>query len=115
MIFYRISTNQQRRVSTMKRLKGGIVVLISFLLLVALAANAKSEWLMDDGIEAIVLLRIDTDEDAPYHEIDEGVYGFYPETGQWETAIDFTIPPYIWEDVYWEPGPMDADTTYVCD
>jgi len=79
-------------------------------------------WLMDDGGDDIMgedelmLDRVDPDPDAPFHELDEGVYGFWDDS-VWITVIDFgtsqqIVSPYTWDDVQWIPGPMDKGWEY---
>lgn len=92
-----------------------ITTVVCFFLLTMLAINAESMWVYDDHGEDIVLNRVDSDEDSPYHEIDEGKYGYYTTSQEWVTVLDFSLTPeiqspYTWSDVWWTPGSMDADS-----
>ena len=97
----------------MKKNSSGFIVFISvFLVLFLVAVNGNTEWIKTDTTETIILLRVDSDPDAPLHEIDEGVYGFFTESQEWITVLDFNTSdiiqdPYTWDVVKWRPGSMD--------
>ena len=92
-----------------------IVIFVVLLLLIVLTPyKSHSMWvLVETEIEIdIDLIRVDPDIDAPFHEQDEGQYGFYDENQVFHLVVDFTQPefivlPYTAKQVKWEPGPLD--------
>jgi hypothetical protein len=103
----------------MKATKFSLAIILVLFLSLFVTPNAKCCWFMDDGgqiimgdvLDECMLERVDSDPDAPLHEIDEGVYGFYYDTA-WYTVIDFNttqiiVAPFTWDDVQWVPGSMD--------
>lgn len=96
-------------------MKFSISVILILLSVFLFCANGFGEWWLDredDELEDILLTRIDTDIDAPFHEMYEGLYGFWSDSQQWITVMDFgqsqvVISPYTWSDVYWKAGSLD--------
>lgn len=95
-----------------------IILLVLFALsLNVLSSNvAFGAWQIEDDEEEDFkeLFRVDNDPDAPYHELNEGIYGFWKTTETFIIVIDFTNTqpiqsPYTESDVHWIPGPMDKD------
>ncbi|MCF7810058.1 hypothetical protein K9N50_03620 [bacterium] len=104
----------------MKATKCSLAIVLVMFLSLLFFSNAECCWLMNDGAEILMgdvldeemLDRVDDDTDAPLHEQDEGVYGFYDENEVWITVIDFgtsqgIVAPFTWDMVNWVPGPMD--------
>ena len=91
----------------MKKGSFAFIVLISvFIVIFLTSVSGKSEWIKSDTTEDIILLRVDNDPDAPLHEIDEGVYGFFKDSGEWVTVLDFNTSqiiqsPFTWDVVEW--------------
>jgi len=108
----------------MKSVKSGLAVLVILLMVIIIPSDAGSMWFMDDGEQVIMgdydelmLSRIDPDTDAPLHEFNEGVYGFWDINSVWIMVIDFNtsqgiVAPFTWEDVKWIPGSMDKGFEY---
>ena len=100
----------------MKAAKCSLAIILALFLSLLFTTNAECFWLMDDGGQIIMgdddeLMRVDNDTDAPFHEIDEGVYGYY-DGSTFITVIDFNtsqfiVAPFTWDMVEWVPGPMD--------
>jgi hypothetical protein len=86
-----------------------LIILFSF------TTQAQCEWVLNEGeeIEDIVLTRMDFgDPDYPYHEEDQGIYGFYEPSMGWVRVMNLqttfiVYPPYTLDMVEWIPGPMD--------
>jgi len=99
----------------MKSVKGGLAILIVLMLVFILPSDARSEWLLTEGAEDIILCRVDTaDPDSPSHEMTEGIYGYWADSENFVVVIDFEggsgpVSSFTWNDVKWVPGPMDKD------
>jgi len=92
-----------------------IFLVLTTILLLGFSVNGFSFWSLTEGEEDIILTRVDSGYYAPYHQIDEGRYGYY-ESGSFVPVLDFSTSfiiyePFEWSIVEWEPGPLDADTT----
>jgi|GEM_PF-2964541 len=66
----------------------------------------------DDMETEIELDRVDSGTHSPLHELDEGQYGYWRTSSEFDMVLDFgvtgvVISPYTWADVLWVPGPKD--------
>ncbi len=90
----------------MKSVKGILLTVLTLVFILSFATDGICSWWLDGDDEDIFLLRVDSDPDAPNHEIDQGVYGYYTTSQQWVCVLDFNTtyiiqPPFTWSIVYW--------------
>lgn len=90
------------------------ILIASLLLIVSFPSLSSAMWYADDdeGMEIEELIRVDGDPDAPYHELEEGVYGYYDDQQQLVLVLDFNttevyIAPFNETNTEWIPGELD--------
>jgi len=85
-----------------------LVIVLALIFTIAFATEGNCYWWLEADEDDIMLIRIDNDPDAPDHEIDQGTYGYFSDTQQWITVLNFydspaIQPPFSWLSVYWMP------------
>jgi len=92
----------------MRSAKGSLAIILALIFTLSFATTGNCFWWVDDDEDDILLTRIDNSGDAPNHEIDQGVYGYYVAGQQFVVVLDFNAsmviqPPFSWSIVYWIP------------